>query len=121
MTESLSHEKDHVKADLNKRLSKMIDIFFDYCPNDPHFLAHPDSQELVEQMDTIKAKIETYHRESNEAIMISLMNHLISFNQEWFPDSIDEDLQAELKNEIDSARATLNAFTLFFEEKNKAE
>lgn len=113
MTENLSHEQDQARADLEKGLSKMIDVFFEHCPNDPDFLEDEDSEEVVEQMESIQARIDEYHQSKDQDTAISLTEQLISFNQEWLPDSIEEDEIKELQYEIDSAQASLNVFRMF--------
>lgn len=82
-------------------LEELTDMYYDHKPDDPAFLE--ENEELADQMKNIEKTVDNYDETPERKIKI-----LSHFNGEWFPDSIDDEDQAELNILLKDAQTYLD-------------
>lgn len=76
--------------------NELQDAFENYAPNDEDFLlCYPETAEEIEKIKNLNPTDDESYKKS-----ISILHSFIS---EWFPDSIDEADQTELKSLLNEA------------------
>lgn len=76
------------------RFNTLRGLCHEYQPNDTDYLQeNPETLEQIQEIDAIEPT-------SNQAILLGL-ELVTSFLEDWFPDEVDEDEQADIRATID--------------------
>jgi len=84
-------------------LNELKEMFYDVQPDEDYIESDEDlAQEISDINDTLA---------DENASMHDKISAIIPFNEEWFPDGLEEDEQAEYRTLLTRARAYIEAET----------